>query len=112
MANHFGKHHSAAKKAFDGGDHSKAMHHIGHMMMAVRNAAKGAGYSPAGASIGAPSAGVDTGPVSAPGDSMTADFGGVQRAPSTATPAPTGATAFVKPNGFNRNRFAAMKGRK
>lgn len=37
----FSTHHKAAKRAFDQGDHAKALHHIGHLMVTVKRAQKG-----------------------------------------------------------------------
>lgn len=37
---HFNTHHAAAKQAHEAGDHSKALHHIGHLMNSVRSAMK------------------------------------------------------------------------
>lgn len=105
--NSFATHHAAAKKAHDAGDHSKAMHHIGHMMMAVRGAAKGTTGAPGPAAPIAPDMDADDQPTSAPVAS-THFFGQV------ASPKPKQVGAASRPvpsGGFNKSRFAGMKGR-
>lgn len=42
MASNFMDHHSAAATAFKAGNHSLTAHHVGHMLMAVKNQMKGA----------------------------------------------------------------------
>lgn len=123
-SNPFATHHAAAGAAFKAGDHSKAMHHIGHMMLATRSAMKG---SVAGQAAGATT---DTMPPTADESVMDGDEGVSTPAPvpakqhyfgqygPKATPkaaphvapkaSPMTATNHTASGGFNKSRFAAM----
>lgn len=129
-SNPFTTHHAAAGKAFSAGDHAKAMHHIGHMMMAVRGAAKattGAPEGPTAAQSGtAAQAGSDDdtsdalNPLGvstpAPQPAKQHFFGQVAHStpkakPHTAPPSQLGATNHSVSGGFNKSRFSGLKGR-
>lgn len=102
----FNHHHAAAKQAMTAGDHSKAMHHIGHQMRIAQSAAKG---QPLGATPNQ-----DTDAFAAPMSSPMPFNTPVMPSPNGMRQKPSAPTVPAKQNGAFagiKARFASMRGK-